>query len=392
MFIELLFSMKKSILVSLLWTLLQVAAFGQVSNEKIMYIVDSIPVIEDPEAGNEILQRDVSNLIVVKDKEKLRRLGYERLDSAIYLFTKEYKNRPDSLKKIPSSKQMERKNGVWLFHNNPYNGRFIDYYYSGRRQGEGTLLNGLISGYRVVYYQNGKASSQRTYKDGTLNGTESEYYEDGSIAQKGEYIRGEEEGVWESYFPNGQIKMRNSYEKGELRGEVIKYYSNGKVKEHVFIKNGKVIPDPRLQKISQFMIRSNESNMAGNPQTAIKYCSKALELDSAYADAYFSRGTIKLNELQFEEAIADFDTALQLEPFMEFALANRAFARIRKYQFAKGRTLSTSKDVTVLALKSKVAIPRAEQLIICSDLKKAIFLGDKTEMIMEALADYCQDL
>jgi hypothetical protein len=61
--------MKKSILVSLLWTILQVTAFGQVFNEKIMYIVDSIPVIEDPEAGNEILQREISNIIVVKDKE-----------------------------------------------------------------------------------------------------------------------------------------------------------------------------------------------------------------------------------------------------------------------------------------------------------------------------------
>jgi hypothetical protein len=61
--------MKKGILVSLLWTLLQVTAFGQVSNEKIIYIVDSIPVIEDPEAGNEILQREISNIIVVKDKE-----------------------------------------------------------------------------------------------------------------------------------------------------------------------------------------------------------------------------------------------------------------------------------------------------------------------------------
>lgn len=138
------------------------------------------------------------------------------------------------------------------------------------------------------------------------------------------------------------------------------------------------------------MTRSNESNKEGDTKAAIKYCSKAIELDSTYAAAYFSRGTIKLNEFQFDEAIEDFDKALKFEPFMEFALANRAFARIRKYQFAGSRILSQNSDVTVSASKDIVPIPKEEQEKICNDLQEAVFLGNKSKMITEALSDYCQ--
>lgn len=384
--------MKKFTLLSLFWTLMQLSAFGQDSTEKVMYIVDSIPVIEDPEEGNEILQNDVADLTVIKDKDKLKLLGYERFDSAIYLFTKEYRSRPDSIKRIPSSKQMERIDETWLYHGKPFTGRFIDYYYSGRKQGEGTLLDGKINGFRVLYYQNGKTSTERTYKAGIANGSEKEYYEDGSLRQKGEYIDGKEEGAWESYFPNGQIKLHSNYAKGEVNGKAIKYYSSGKVKESVFIKNGKVIPDAKLEKLTQLMIKSNDSNKEGDINAAIKYCSKAIELDSTYAEAYFSRGTIKLNSMQFDEAIADFDKTLQFEPYMEAALANRAFTRIRKYQFKNSRAISQNREVTILASKDKVPIPTEEQAKICSDLKTAIFLGDKTKMINEALSEYCQGL
>lgn len=367
-----------------------ITLFGQVSNDKIMFVVDSIPVIDDPEEGNEILQTDVADITVIKNKDTLNRLGYGQFDGVTYIFTKEYRSRPDSLKQIPSSKQMEKKNGVWLFQNLPYTGRFIDYYYSGRKQGEGTFMNGKVDGLRRIYYQNGKIEVEKIYKDGLENGLDKEYYEDGALSQKGEFANGKEEGIWENYFPNGQVKLRGKYHNGEIFDTATKYYSTGKIKEKVFIKNGKVIPDPNLVKINQLMAKSNESNKNGDTKSAIKYCSKAIELDSTFADAYFSRGTLKLNDFQFDDAITDLDKALQYEPYMDVALANRAFARIRKYQFANGRTLSKNDDVTVMASPDKVSIPADEQQKICDDLQKAVFLGDKTKMIIEALSDYCQ--
>ena len=365
-------------------------SFGQTSNDKIMYVVDSVPVLNDPEEGNEILQTDVADITVIKNKDTLKLLGYEKFDGVTFIFTNEYRNRDERLKQIPSAKQMEKKNGVFLFRGTVYSGEFIDYYYSGRKQGEGTFLNGKLNGHRKMYYQNGKLAMERDYKEEIKNGIEKEYFEDGSLKQKGEFVNGKEEGIWESFYPNGQVKLRSKYTAGEIFDTATKYYSTGKIKEVVFIKNGEVIPDRSLVKINQLMTRSNESNKEGDTKAAIKYCSKVIELDSTYAAAYFSRGTIKLNQFQFDEAIADFDRALKFEPFMEFALANRAFARIRKYQFASSRKLSQNSEVTVLASKDKVPVPEVEQEKICADLQKAVFLGNKSKMITEALSEYCQ--
>jgi antitoxin component YwqK of YwqJK toxin-antitoxin module len=370
--------------------LLHSISFGQASNDRIMFVVDSIPVVQDPEEGNEILEADVADITVIKNKDTLNLLGYGQYDGATFIFTKEYRNRPDSLKQIPSSKQMELKNGVFLFHNIPYSGRVIDYYYSGRKQGEGMFLNGRVNGHRKMYYQNGKIVLERDYKNGIENGFEIEYYEDGSLKQKGEFVNGKEEGTWEMYFPNGQLKQRSSFVNGVMEGETIVYYSTGKVLAVEVTKNGKTIHDKRLEKINQVMKKGHESNKEDDFKSAIKNYSKAIEIDSTYAEAYFSRGTIKLNYFQFDEAIADFDKALQFEPFMAFALANRAFARIRKYQFGNSRTLSKNSEVTVLASKDKVPMPDGEQEKICNDLQKAVFLGDKTKIIMEALSNYCQ--
>lgn len=365
-------------------------SFGQVSNDKIMFVIDSIPVMDDPEEGDEILQTDIADITVIKNKDTLNLLGYGQFDGVTFIFTNEYRNRPDSLKQIPSSKQMQRKNGVLFLHNTAYSGRFIDYYYSGRKQGEGIFLNGRVNGHRKMYYQNGKTSSERDYKDGIENGFEIEYYEDGSIKQKGEFVNGKENGIWDMYFPNGQLKQRSNFVEGVIEGESTVYYSTGKVLAVEVTRNGKTIPDKRFEKIDQAMRKGHLSSKEQDYKTAIKNYSKAIELDSTYAEAYFSRGTIKLNDFQFDEAIADFDKALKYEPFMEHALTNRAFTRIRKYQFGNSRTISKDNDVTVLASKDKVPIPKDEQEKICSDLQKAVFLGEKSKMITEALADYCQ--
>jgi tetratricopeptide (TPR) repeat protein len=383
--------MNKIFLLFIVCLLTGTTSFAQNQNVKMFFVIDSIPVLDDPEEGNEVKGGDVSDLTVIKNKDSLKLLGYATFDGVTYIFTKEYRNRPDSLKRIPSTKQMERKSGVWLLAGNPYNGRFIDYYYSGRIQGEGIFLNGKLTGHRKIYYQNGKPSSERDYKEGIVNGFENEYYEDGSLRQRGLFADGKEEGVWDSYYPNGQVKLRSKYKAGEIFDTATKYYSTGKIKEVVFIKAGKVTADPSLVKINQLMEKSNESNKEGDTKSAIKYCSKALEIDSTFAAAYFSRGTIKLNEFQFDEAIADLNKALVYEPYMEVALGNRAFARIRKYQFASSKILSKTNGVTVSTANDKVSIPKEEQEKICSDLHHAVFLGNKVKMIMEAIADYCQD-
>jgi tetratricopeptide (TPR) repeat protein len=363
-------------------------AVGQ-TQENVLYIVDSIPVIEDPGEGDEIMETDIADITVVKNKDTLKHFGYEDFDGAIFIFTKEYRKRPEKLKQIPSSKQMERKNGIWHFRGNVYSGKFIDYFYSGAIQGEGTFQNGKVEGLRTMYHKNGKLAMQRTYSNGIENGLETEYYEDGTLKQKGEFVNGKEEGIWEMYFPNGQIKQRSIFKGGILDGESTAFYSTGKVLAVEIAKNGKITPDKRLEKINQAMKDGHASNKEGDYKAAIKKYSKAIELDSSYAEAYFARGTVKLNDFRFDEAIMDYDKALKFEPYLERALSNRAFARIRKYQFGSSRKLSESNGVTVMASKDNPGIPENELNIICNDLKLAVFLGDRSKMIMDALKEFC---
>jgi len=284
---------------------------------------------------------------------------------------------------------MEKKSDVWYFRGSPYSGLFIDYYYSGRKQGEGTFKDGKVDGLRKKYYQNGKPSMERYYATGIENGSEKEYFEDGSLKQKGEFVNGKEEGVWEMYFPNGQVRQSSSFKNGKMEGETIVYYSTGRILVVEITKNGKTTPDKRLEKVNQAMSKGHAISREGDYKTAIKHYSRAIELDSTFAEAYFSRGTVKLNNFQFDEAILDFDKALQFEPFYEKALTNRAFARIRNHQFGNSRQLSKGNGVTVLASKDNPGIPESDLSLICSDLKQATFLGDKGKMIMEAVSEFC---
>ncbi len=48
---------------------------------------------------------------------------------------------------------MEKKNGTFVFRSNLYNGQFIGYYYSGRKEEEGTFVKGKLNGHRKMYYQ-----------------------------------------------------------------------------------------------------------------------------------------------------------------------------------------------------------------------------------------------
>lgn len=83
------------------------------------------------------------------------------LSSAIFIYTKEYRKRP---KEIPSSKEMERKNGK-------------------------------LEGIRKMYFQNGNISVERNYTNSISDGLEKEYYEDGTLKQKGVFINGKEDNL-----------------------------------------------------------------------------------------------------------------------------------------------------------------------------------------------------
>ncbi|NCQ11982.1 MAG: tetratricopeptide repeat protein [Bacteroidetes bacterium] len=383
--------MKNKILILLL-TLSFSICFSQNENENVLYVVDSIPVIEEPKEEFETLtENEIDRVEVVKDKQAIENSGYKDLDGIIYIFTKEYAKRSDSIKTIPTTKLMTKRSGTWYLNENsdPYSGKFIDYYLNGKKQGEGILLNGKLNGKRLIYYTNGNISDEIEYKNGLSNGTEKRFYKDGTLMQKGDFKNGKEVGIWEMYHPNGQLKQQTNFVSGKMDGESVSYYSTGKIKGTLRYKNGEYQNDKETDKIFKYYNQGQEYFRQGNFKSAIKKYTKCIEIRENWVDGYFAIATAKLNNLDFDEAINDFNKVLEIEPYFTNAYSNRAFARLRKHELGNGRTLSNSNGVQVIASK-ETDIPESDLTKICKDLRKAISLGDDNRMVLKAFEKHCE--
>jgi antitoxin component YwqK of YwqJK toxin-antitoxin module len=381
--------MNKLLMSLLVLVLAQTIAAAQQIAEKVAFVVDSVTIMNDPEEDDILSETDIADMRIIRDKDSLKQLGFEKFDVATFYFTRAYRNRSALLKSVPSLKQLSKNGNNYLQNGVLYSGPFVDYFLNGSLQSKGEILNGKLVGIKTVYYHNGKIKLEMPYRQGLLTGIERRYYEDGSLKEKGSYAANEEEGLWETYYPNGKIKERSTYMLGHVVDTTTRYYSNGKIEEKVYLKNGEVTND-QPAKTNKWMIKSAENALSGDYKAAVKFATKALETDSSIVDAYVLRGTYKIELTQFDEAIADFDKALVLEPYMQYALANRGLARIAKYESANGRVLSKGNGVTVMAVKEKTSIPKADQEKICADLHQARFLGDKSKKVKEAIATHCE--
>jgi antitoxin component YwqK of YwqJK toxin-antitoxin module len=342
--------------------------FSQEKKVKVFYIVDNVPIIDEPdENSGTVSNDDIEELLVVTDKEKIKQTGYDA-DKIIYITTKEYKKRSEEIRKIPTTKTMDRKDGVWYLKNvsTPYSGKFIDYFFNGKIQGEGNLNNGVINGIRTVYYQYGNKRYYYTYENGIQTGDSEEYFTNGKLKQKGSFVAKKQVGVWKRFYSTGELKDQITFinEKPKLTKEEEKYYN--------------------LQNKALDLMKEEDY------KSAIKKLDDAEKLNNKVSDLYFYRGTAKLDDFNFDAALIDFDKAIELEPMYMEAIANRAFVRIRKFEFKGSRTLSQTHGVTVLATKAKVEIPKDELAKICADLKNCYELGDKKDMILDAMKTYCQ--
>ncbi len=384
--------MKNKILILLL-VLISFIGLSQNSNERILYIIDSIPIIEDPsEDDDELTENDIEEVIIITNESEIKKYTNLEIDKIINITTKLYAKRSEEIKAIPSTKQMERKNGKWYFNNSSssYTGEFIDYYSTGKIWGEGTMFNGKLKGIRKMYYTNGNLSFERNYDNGISNGMEKEYYENGILKQKGGIINGKEVGIWELYHPNGQLKKQTPFnENGKVNGKSISYYSTGEIKVAYEYDNGTYLKDKVLDKIYKYYNEGQEYFKTGNFKSAIKKYTKCIELDNVSADSYFARGTARLNNFEFDEAILDFNKTLEIEPYFTNAYANRAFVIIRKYEFGDSRSISKSKEIQIFVTK-ETEIPETELTKVCEDLKKAVSLGDDNWMVLDAIKQHCE--
>lgn len=361
---------------------------------KTLYIVDSIPLIDVEEIYFQDLTEDlIDHTVVEKDKSKISSAGYDvDVDNIVYVFTKEYEKRADSIKRIPTTSLMKRTDGKWYLKNSltPYTGRFINYYITGIKNGEGQLFNGKLKSKRVTYHKNGQISSEVEYTNGLANGLEQQFNSDGILIQKGVFKNGKEFGIWEKYHPNGQLQQKSTFDVNDnLDGETVTFYSTGKLKMKSQYKTGIYMKEKINDKLFELYNSAQEHYKLGNFKDAVKNIENLLKLNSEFVDGYFARGTMYLNDMQFDKATTDFDKSIEIEHYFMKAYANRAFVLIRKSEFSDSRLLSKSKDIKVFASKEG-EIPKDDLAKICEDLQKAILLGDDAEMVLEAQKKYCK--
>jgi len=370
-------------------------SFGQSSVEKILFIIDSIPLINDPEEWNPIVKEDIADITVIKNKDSLKRIRPEQLDGIIYIFTKAYRSRPDSLKKIPSLKQMVMKNEAWNLNGMPYDGKYIDYYNSGKIQNEGTLLNGKLNGELTVYFKNGNKKSVSNYKDGILNGVWRDYYPNGVLMTSRKYAQGKSLGYEGHYFINGQIMDEKKTKKATPYDTAFSYYSTGKVKQMKLIKNGQPVFNIKTNDFNSYTTYFFLSINTGKLKDANKYFYSIWKIDSTSSDTHFKKGLLLMKEFRFDAAIEAFDEALNLEPLMRETLVHRALARIKKYKYPDAKPLSKDHNETPLTLEDIISIPGDEQAKICNDLRQAVYV-DFSELyvpkiVPTAILNYCQN-
>jgi len=359
-------------LIFFLLTLVSITVYGQEKNEKTLFVIDSIPIFHNltEEEESNLSENTVDLITVVTNKADFGEYKLYDIDKLIFIFTKEYTKRPEDIKLIPSfANKFYQKEDKWCLKgfSVPYTGKFIDYYLSGIKKEEGFIKDGLDDGLRTYYFKDGTMRLYTNYSNGELNGESGRYFSNGKLHFKGIYKNGKEAGTWTEWYSTGVVKWETAY------------------------KSGKARPTKEVVKANSLFDKGLNAFDKGNFTNAVMFYNKALELCPNCNDFYFHRSRAYLYDMKFDEALADCNKAIEIEPISMDGYSQRAFIRIRKYEFKDSRLLSKNSEISVYATKPDIEIPTDEKDKICSDLRKGYELGDTKKMITDALKKYCEE-
>lgn len=82
--------MKKICFLPLCSLMFHAILFAQDTANRIIYFVDSVPIMTDPAPENDIIPNNISDVTVIADKDSLTRLGFRQFNKVIYIFMKAY--------------------------------------------------------------------------------------------------------------------------------------------------------------------------------------------------------------------------------------------------------------------------------------------------------------
>ncbi len=342
-------------------------SYGQ-EKIKTLYIIDSIPLLSDPEAWDQLLPEDIADTSILDNKDSIQNLGWEKIDTVVYVFTKAYRSRPDSVKQIPSLKQMLIVNDAWTFHNEVYTGKYRNYYLDGQLQAEGLLLNGKIDGVVTAYFENGITKSVTVYSLGKRHGEAVSYYKNGTVFRRVTYINNAQIKS-DSYFINGQLQDELKTGIASTKDTLIRYYSSGKIRSINIAPRRAFDSESRRIDLNFYTTMFYEHIREKNLKSANKDFFHIKKLDPGSIETIFIEGVLLLNEFRFAKAIEQFNEALKTEPLMKEAFAQRAISRIKLFKY-KGIPLNDIMDAA-LSVNDLEKMPEDEQAKVCSDIMMA---------------------
>ena len=132
-------------------------------------------------------------------------------------------------------------------------------------------------------------------------------------------------------------------------------------------------------------------------ELSIAEYTKCINRDSLFVHGYFARGTARINDLQYWEAIKDFNKVLELSPDFGTAYFYRAFARMKKYRFSKFSDTTTVEHFetrTYLTPPNRVyegrSLTIAEKEVVCKDFEKGLHFSSEKTAVVEVLRTFCE--
>jgi tetratricopeptide (TPR) repeat protein len=329
--------------------------YAQEKNTGTLFYIDSVAIKEEMDPDDHVLlPEEIAVIRPITDKDSISRLGLAGADTVMYILTKAYRDRPDSVKQLPRLQQLILKNNRFYTDTTkaPYNGRFIDYYLNGAKKSFGNIINGQIEGYANVFYP------------------------DGSLMESHYYSHNNEDGMREEYYLNGVIKRRGKFTNGLMEGYWQEWYSTGKLKREVYFLHSRPnYPDAEY-------IFNDDLNAAaaairnGQYRNALDALQECHKINPEYDEVYLYMGMAYAGQKKYSKAIESFNRALSIEPMSKDAHLQRAYAYAAQLQEeqAKGKH---SLDIGETAAR------------ICEDLKAAQQQGDKDARNRLLRKQYC---
>ncbi|WP_204346011.1 toxin-antitoxin system YwqK family antitoxin [Psychroserpens algicola] len=148
----------------------------------------------------------------------------------------------DTKEVLKSDLILNQLEGIWYYHNQPYNGYSLKYhendtlmeklgFYKGKRQGiaQRWSENGVLrmvsyyhqnrlTGQYKSFWDNGNLALQVSYENGKKQGEEQQWYSNGELSKLLWFKDGVEDGIQKAWLPNGKLYVNYEAKNGRIFG------------------------------------------------------------------------------------------------------------------------------------------------------------------------------